>query len=292
MDILATLLTEQQLTVKILTGDESEENNVLKSGLLVADVVLLEVDGESPFTTIQTDIDEPLVGDTLLFRSQSQDHCQQDFSRIFKFLQQEHVASPLWACILIGGKSSRMGRAKHLLPHPAGTSWLEYCVQKVQPHVAKIVLSGAGDVPESLQHLERIKDARGVVGPLAGIIGASRSQPDVAWLLLACDMPLLSTESIEWLVGQRKIGCWGIVPQRRIEESGAGRGGDKRKKGIEPLFACYERQCGPIFESILKKGSLRIRDIVDCEKVHKVSVPRLLAEAWTNVNTPLDFDEL
>lgn len=296
MDVLAALLTERQLTVKILTDDENEKKNVLTDLLLSADVVLLEVEGESPFLNIQTNIDEPLVGGGLFFRYQSTEHIKKDFSIILQFLQQEHLSSPLWACILIGGKSSRMGRAKHLLPHSTGKSWLEDCVQKVQPHVAKIVLSGGGEVPESLRHLERIDDAHGVVGPLSGILGASRLQPDVAWLLLACDMPLLSKESIEWLVAQRKIGCWGIVPKRNIEGTGKGRDAgqhaNKGKKGLEPLFACYERQCGPLFENIVQRGSLKIRDIADCENVNVIPIPRLLAEAWTNVNTQIDFNKL
>ena len=295
MDVLAAMLMEHQLTVKILTHAENEKNNAVTDLLLSADLVLLEVEDTSPFITVHTDIAQPRADGDLLFRYQSVDHCQQDFSTILQHLQQVHRASPLWACILIGGKSSRMGRAKHLLPHSTGTSWLEYCVQKVQPHVDNIVLSGAGDVPESLQHLERIEDAPGVVGPLAGIIGASRLQPSVAWLLLACDMPLLSTESIKWLVAQRKIGRWGTVP-RRDEGTGKGSGAvgqaNKGKKGMEPLFACYERQCGPMFEAIFAGGSLRIRDIADCEKINRATIPRGLAEAWTNVNTQIAFDEL
>ena len=38
--------------------------------------------------------------------------------------QETITPAPLLACVLIGGKSSRMGQPKHLL-NQAGCSWLE-----------------------------------------------------------------------------------------------------------------------------------------------------------------------
>ncbi|HBT96513.1 MAG TPA: hypothetical protein DEB25_02130, partial [Desulfobulbaceae bacterium] len=49
---------------------------------------------------------------------------------------------PLWGCLLIGGKSSRMGRPKHLLPLADGSLWLERAAALLRPRVVGLALVG------------------------------------------------------------------------------------------------------------------------------------------------------
>lgn len=181
---------------------------------------------------------------------------------------------PVWACILIGGKSSRMGQPKHLLTDNSGITWLERTVGLVQPLVDGVVLSGSGEVPASLRALPRLADIPGVGGPLTGILSAMRWQPEVAWLLLACDMPGLSTEAVKWLLAQQAAGCWGTIPQISPESA------------IEPLFARYEPQCAELFEQLNIQGVRRISRIAETNRVQVVRVPEQLRSGWRNVNTP------
>lgn len=296
MNILACMLRDENLKVAIVTEDEVVcDTTFFDTHLQTVDVVLIAIKGDSPFVTVGIDdAKESSLQSALSFRYWDENLCRIDLAGIVSHLSMVHRVNPLWACILIGGKSSRMGRPKHLLRHSSGRTWLEECVDRVQPHVENIVLSGAGLVPESLAGLERVEDASGIAGPLGGIIGASNLHPQISWLLFACDMPLVTRGAIEWLVGQRKFGCWGVVPQRDYGEeqqsSGNVRLGGLGKKGLEPLFACYERQCGPIFKEIVGAGSLKIRDVVKNDKVSVVKIPQVLEEAWTNCNTPADLD--
>jgi len=184
---------------------------------------------------------------------------------------------PVWACILIGGKSSRMGQPKHLLSDTSGITWLERTVGLVQPLVDGVVLSGSGEVPASLGALHRLADIPDVAGPLTGILSAMRWQPEVAWLLLACDMPGVSTEAVKWLLARQAVGCWGIVPQISPESA------------IEPLFARYESQCGKLFEQLNIQGVRRISQIAETDRVRVVQVPESLRPGWRNVNTPEDL---
>ena len=85
--------------------------------------------------------------------------------------------TPLLACVLIGGKSSRMGQPKHLL-NQAGHSWLERIVRTLSPFVDEVFLAGSGQVPAALTRLTRLSDVNGVQGPLAGILAALRHRPD------------------------------------------------------------------------------------------------------------------
>jgi len=184
------------------------------------------------------------------------------------------IKRPVWACILIGGQSSRMGRPKHLLPDGSGGTWLERTVHVLQPLVAGVALSGGGELPATLATLPRLCDIPGVCGPLTGILSAMRWQPSVSWLLLACDMPGLSGEAVTWLLSQRAVGRWGVVPTLAGNET------------VEPLFASYEPQCSQFFEMLHDQGVRQIRRIVEYKQVNVVEVPENLQSGWHNINTP------
>jgi len=193
--------------------------------------------------------------------------------------------SPPWGCLLIGGKSSRMGRPKHLLPLADGSLWLERTAALLRPRVAGVVLVGAGEIPASLAalpHLEDAQSAHGTAqglaqglaqGPLAGIVAAFHFQPQASWLVLACDMPLVSEAALNWLLAAREPSDWAVMP--RLAE-------DARP---QPLFAWYGRECGPLFEKRLALGAMRLHDLAAHPRIRSPLVPASLAEAWCNVNT-------
>jgi molybdopterin-guanine dinucleotide biosynthesis protein A len=181
---------------------------------------------------------------------------------------------PVWGCVLIGGKSSRMGRPKHLITDDYGKTWLERTVDILNPLVDGIVISGAGTLPESLTGLPRLVDIPGVVGPLTGILSASRWLPLVSWLVIACDMPHISTEAVEWLLTHRKPGCWGCAPRMMETEY------------IEPLFAWYDARAACLFERQALTGEMRITDVARHPKIMNPVIPGPLRYGWENINTP------
>ena len=58
-------------------------------------------------------------------------------------------------------------------------------------------------VPSSEQDFKFIVDQNKYKGPFNGILSAHEAHPEVAWLVLACDLPFLDMESIKTLVTQR-----------------------------------------------------------------------------------------
>ncbi|MBW2659032.1 MAG: molybdenum cofactor guanylyltransferase [Deltaproteobacteria bacterium] len=197
------------------------------------------------------------------------------FLKIFLLRLQELTSqTPVRGCILIGGKSSRMGRPKHLIKNDRGRSWLDSTVDILRPLVDEIVISGAGDVPDSLSDLVRLTDIAGVGGPMSGFLSASRCYPLTSWLLIACDMPNISRPAIEWLLSRRSPGRWGIVP--RMPETGY----------LEPLFAWYDMRAGQIFESQLQAGVMRIGRGAEHQKIENPTIPWSLRDSWKNINTP------
>jgi molybdopterin-guanine dinucleotide biosynthesis protein A len=183
---------------------------------------------------------------------------------------------PIWACILIGGRSSRMGEPKHLLKTIEGSdeTWVERVVRLVEPLVDGVAVSGRGELPQSLNEMQRIPDIPGVAGPLTGVLSAMRWQPEVSWLVIACDMPFISSEAVNWLVAGRRLGCWGRVP--RLVEADY----------CEPLFAWYDGKAAHLLEEQLLSGNLRIGNIATHLKIDTPRIPEALRSAWQNVNTP------
>ncbi len=200
---------------------------------------------------------------------------------LLHWLQEIWLQTPVWACVLIGGRSSRMGRPKHLIEKEkstTATTWLEHTVALLQPLIGEnIALSGAGFVPESLAHLPRLPDIPEARGPLTGILAAMRWQPAVSWLLIACDMPDITTEALSWLLARRRPGYWGTVPC--LHEDGY----------VEPLLAHYDYRCGPLFERLLSSGSLRIGQIARQSKIETPLIPLQLRSSWHNINTPQEL---
>jgi molybdopterin-guanine dinucleotide biosynthesis protein A len=191
--------------------------------------------------------------------------------------QQQQQKIPLRACLLIGGHSSRMGHPKHLIKGRNGLTWLENSVSLLRPFTQAIVLSGAGDVPDVLSSLTRISDVPDVQGPLTGILAAMRWHPDSCWLLIACDMPNISSEALVWLLSHRTPNSWGTVP--RLKKDGF----------VEPLLAVYEPRAKEYLEELRSSGCLRISMVAARSKIATPVIPENLCQAWSNINTP---DEL
>jgi molybdopterin-guanine dinucleotide biosynthesis protein A len=188
----------------------------------------------------------------------------------------EHCSkhTPVWAVILIGGKSSRMGTPKHLIKDAEGRTWLERALAVVHPMVDGLVVAGGGRLPLSLESTPRLLDLPGVAGPMTGILAAMRWQPLVSWLVAACDMPLISEEAARWLLDGRRPGWWGRVP--------VAVGSDR----LEPLFAWYDFRAAHLFEEQLHQGNWRLGEAAGHPRLEHPDIPADLAYAWVNVNTP------
>ncbi|KAL7944131.1 bifunctional molybdenum cofactor biosynthesis protein [Trichoderma barbatum] len=112
--------------------------------------------------------------------------------------------------ILAGGKSSRLGKPKHLLRTPRGKTLIQQCfdlLKAVYPAAPKIYISVAQetDITSFLDSnfgvAEPIFDAEpnptlASAGPAAGLLSAYDSDPNATWLVLACDYPLITVSAL------------------------------------------------------------------------------------------------
>jgi len=191
--------------------------------------------------------------------------------------EHRRAADPVWGCVLIGGKSRRMGRPKHLLPQE-GCTWLERTVALLRTKVEQVVIAGAGHVPASLAGERRVDDVPGLGGPLAGILAAFRRYPQVSWLVAACDLPDMEAAALQWLLDCRGPGVLAVMPDLAAD----GR--------IEPLLAYYDRRCRPLLEEMAVSGQQRMNRLREAEGVITPQPPLFLRTSWRNVNTPQDLN--
>lgn len=112
--------------------------------------------------------------------------------------------APVWALILAGGQSRRMGSDKALQTWGGRPATLR--LRDLASEVCEgVLLSRAPgqDLPEGWTESDTVRDIGIASGPLRGILSAMAAFPDRAWLVVACDQPLLSRELLGTLLAER-----------------------------------------------------------------------------------------
>jgi len=179
------------------------------------------------------------------------------------------MPSVVTGVLLIGGASRRMGRPKHLLPL-GGVTWGGRIAGVLATVCGRVVLAGSGETP--VPGMERIDDAPGVRGPLAGILAAARAFPDDALLVCACDLPFVSGAALRWLIDAPRPGDRAVIPRAAGHD--------------QPLLALYLPAVFPAIEALARRPSYRMTSVCRLPGVRRPEVPSGLRRAWDNLNSP------
>ena len=188
---------------------------------------------------------------------------------------------PVYGLVLTGGQSSRMKRDKATLTYH-GQTQLEWAMKLITPHVAKAFVSvRAGQNDPVRARFEQIVDTRTGLGPIAGIMAAQARYPDVAWLVLGCDLPFLDNRTLEYLITERD-------PTRVATAFRARQPDDPKHNGLpEPLCTIYEPASREGILAHLASGK-------DCPRKYLINAGTKLLDqpnprALDNVNTPEEY---
>ena len=186
------------------------------------------------------------------------------------------MSAPLYGLVLAGGRSSRMGQDKAALRVGASTQ-LEQAMALLAPHVARAFVSVRSDqrADPLRAGFEQIEDTRENLGPIAGIIAAQERFPDRAWLVLACDLPLLDAATLSFLL------------QARAPERTATAFRSSHDQLPEPLCAVYEPASRAALADYVARGQHCPRKFLMGADVHLIDEPD--ARALDNANTPEEY---
>lgn len=171
---------------------------------------------------------------------------------------------PLNGLILAGGRSKRMGRDKALLKYGDQTqidrahSLLSECCEEVFLS-CRPGQYGNSDVQS--HGLKRIDDRFIDMGPLGGILSAMQSDRNSAWLVIACDLPFLTTEALEKLILERDSFRYATCFSSEHSEF------------PEPLCAIYEPKAFERLLTFLGMGYECPRKFLINSRIHEVRQP-------------------
>ena len=116
----------------------------------------------------------------------------------------EPSVSNVYGLVLSGGASRRMQHDKALIDYHGEPQllWTYRLLSSVLDRVYISVRDDQRDEPVR-RELPQIVDTFEDAGPAAGILSAQALYPDVAWLVIACDLPRLNVETLQRLLQAR-----------------------------------------------------------------------------------------
>lgn len=184
-----------------------------------------------------------------------------------------------------------MGRDKGLLDF-GGSPLILHTARLLEPLAAEVTVVGS-PYRYAAHGLRAIADeneaptpvgANGLGrGPLAGI-AAAMAATHLRWnLIVACDLPYLSAEWLDWLLSRAlRSRSEAIIP--------------RTERGIEPLAAVYGRECAAPIASALARGVRKVSEaiqelrleIVDSNEWRRIDSSGLILR---NMNEPGDYEE-
>jgi molybdopterin-guanine dinucleotide biosynthesis protein A len=193
------------------------------------------------------------------------------------------------AFILSGGESSRMGKAKGLLEF-GGQPLILRIARMLEPLVSDVTAVGSPQRYAELglrviedQQFTRPRERDRTPGPLAGIATALTATRTLWTLILACDLPYLTAEWLDWLLARAKASKRQIIMPRT-----AG--------GLEPLAAIYRRECAAPIIAAFERGVRKVTDAVERFRIEFVTQHDWLrfdpdGRVLRNMNAPEDYEE-
>lgn len=190
----------------------------------------------------------------------------------------QQVKPILNGLVLAGGKSVRMGYDK------AAVSWFGkeqryHLADMLKPFCQEVFISCRTEQKQEIDiNYNVLEDTFIGLGPFGAILSAFREQPDKAWLVVACDLPLLETDTFKSLINQRNVSSVATAFNSPDNEF------------PEPLITIWEPKSYPVLLAFLAQGYSCPRKVLINSDVNLLQATN--PDVLTNVNTPQDVEKL
>ena len=191
-------------------------------------------------------------------------------SKHIENLIKEKIA-PIQGLVLAGGKSTRMGKDKGVLNF-FGKNQRDVAIELLEKNRLKTYLSVREEQEISIEH--KITDKFVGLGPFGAICSAFQENPDVAWLVIATDLPFVTDEVIQLLLKHRN--------PSKIATTIKG----KDKQFPEPLITIWEPKSYTLLLNYMAQGYSCPRKVLINSDVEIVEIDDSFIR---NINTPEEF---
>lgn len=187
-------------------------------------------------------------------------------------------AAPIYGLLLSGGASRRMQRDKAQLSYAGEPQLLRAwrLLSAVTERAFVSVRESQRDDPLRAG-LPQLVDGYDAIGPAAGILSAQDAWPEAAWLVIACDLPLLDEATLHTLIAARD-------PSRDATAF------TSRFDGLpEPLCALWEPSSHVLLKQRYRAGSFCPRKALIQSNITLLPAA---GDALDNINTPEEFEQM
>jgi len=173
------------------------------------------------------------------------------------------------ACILAGGKSSRMGEDKGLkLLH--GKQMIRYVIESLIPRFPTIKIS-TNNLEYNVFGYELLADIIPEKGPMGGIYTALKNSLCNDVFITGCDMPFISGSSLDYMLQRENKSATVAVCNGKIQ----------------PLFGIYSKNLIPLLESKIEQNQLSMMKFL--QEINTALVEINNEDEFLNMNTPGDI---
>lgn len=185
------------------------------------------------------------------------------------------ITEPIDIVLLAGGKSSRMGTNKALLP-VHGMSFTEKIIKELSNVNSNIYISSSTKEMEKFG-LPLIKDNHPNCGPIGGIEAAIKAINNNSWLFLTtCDMPFIKHKLILPLYNERK--AYEAVVYTH-------------NNNPEPLFGFYHSSIYNQISKAIENKEYSINKLLNKIKTNYIGIEEPAAFSLVNINTPGEYSK-
>lgn len=186
------------------------------------------------------------------------------------------VPEPVWGLVLAGGKSRRMGSDKASLTQN-GETQLSRAVSLLESQLPRVFVSTSREQADdpTRKDFDKIVDAYVDLGPVAGIMTAMDRNPEVSWLVLACDLPELDVATIVNLLDEASTEHVATAYKSTHDDL------------PEPLCAIYRPAARETIDQFVADGFNCPRKILINGPAHLLTQPN--PRALHNINSPEDL---
>lgn len=186
------------------------------------------------------------------------------------------IAAPLEGLVLAGGKSTRMGSDKgEMLWHGKAQRYYLADLLRSLGLNTHISCRDVAQIHDFHPEYQYITDSFLDLGPMGALLSAFRQNPDVAYLVVACDMPLVNLSTFQTLMNNRnseKLATAFLNPESNFPE---------------PLITIWEPQSYATLLSFLAEGYSCPRKVLINSDIQLI-LPSY-AKALMNVNRVEDI---
>ena len=193
---------------------------------------------------------------------------------------EQNNTPPLYGLVLAGGKSVRMGRNKGVIAWH-GKPQRYYMADMLKSMCADVFISCKPEQQDEIaKEYKTLPDTYTGAGPLSGILSAFKANPNVAWLVTACDLPLLDHTTLQYLIANRDTGSIATTFESPFDQL------------PEPLITIWEPAAYELLLAWMAEGRNCPRKVLirNEGKVTILKAPN--ADALMNANTPEDAEKI